>query len=214
MKKIFTLFFAILLFGIINAQDQKAKKILEEVSTKTKSYASISADFTFSMKNIEMEMNEKNEGSIKIKGQKYIVILQDLGMKVYSDGTTIWNYMEEGNQVTINSVDSESSELMSPSSLFNIYEKEFDSKFIAEKNVSGKTLYQIEMYPNNEEYEVNKILVSIDKNTMFLHSAELFADGNVYGIEVKKLNTSANFDDSEFVFDSKKYPDIEIIDFR
>ena len=43
----------------------KAKNILDEVSSKTKTFKSISADFSFSMVNKEMDINEKNEGTIK-----------------------------------------------------------------------------------------------------------------------------------------------------
>lgn len=214
MKQFLILIFFVFLMGNLCAQDARAEHILKEVSEKAKAYASISADFIFSMKNIEMEMDEKNTGHIKIKGQKYCVEIDDLGMKVFSDGTTLWNYMEEGNQVTINTIDNESSELMSPSSLFNIYEKGFDSKFIAEKTISGKTVYQIEMYPNSEEYDVDKILVTVDKSSMFMHSAELYADGNIYGILVEKLITTEKFTDENFVFNPDNYPDIEVIDFR
>ena len=63
----------------VNAQDQKAKKILDKVSQKTRSYKTISADFIFTMENKEMDIHEKNKGSIKLKGQKYVVNLPDDG---------------------------------------------------------------------------------------------------------------------------------------
>ena len=39
-------------------------------------------------------------------------------MKVFSDGATIWNYMKDGNQVTISTIEDAGNELMDPSSLF------------------------------------------------------------------------------------------------
>ncbi len=134
-------------FALKAQQDEKAKDILEKVSENAKAYKSIAADFTFSMENKEMEIDEKNEGSIKMKGQKYVVELPDLGVKVYSDGSTIWNYMKDGNQVTISNIDDESSELMDPASLFNIYEKGFNSKFIGEKNEDGKHYIKLNLIP-------------------------------------------------------------------
>lgn len=215
MRTLFMLVFALFMCEIAQAQDGKAKQILDEVSEKTKSFKSISADFTFSLVNNELEMDEKNEGSIIMKGQKYRVELKDLGLQVYSDGETLWNYMAEGNQVTINAIDNESSDLMDPSTLFSIYEKGFDSKFISETKIGAKSILQIELLPNNEEYEVSKIVVSIDKNSMLLHAAVLYSsDGNQYGIEVKKMDTTKVFPDSEFIFNPKNFPDIEVIDFR
>ncbi|WP_319267483.1 outer membrane lipoprotein carrier protein LolA [uncultured Draconibacterium sp.] len=196
-------------------EDAKAKKILDEVSAKTKEIKSMSASFVFSMVNDEMDIDETNAGTIKIKGQKYCVQLPDLGVEVFSDGATIWNYMKDGNQVTISNLDDEGSELMDPSSLFSIYERGFRSEFVDEKTVDGKTYYHINLFPDTDTYDVTKIEVEIDKAEMMIHSATLHStDGNLYGILVKKMETNAGFDDSEFVFDASKYDDVEVIDFR
>jgi len=134
MKRII-LMSAVLFVVILSTaqQNDKAKDILDKVSEKTSSFSTIAADFSFSMENKEMEIDEKNEGSIKLKGQKYSVVLPDIGIQVFSDGITLWNYMKDGNQVTVSNIDDESSDLMDPSAIFNIYEKGFDSKFISEK---------------------------------------------------------------------------------
>ena len=196
-------------------QDEKAKGILDKVSEKTRSYKTISAAFSFSMENKEMEINEKNEGSIKLKGKKYSVNLSDAGIQVFSDGTTLWNYMKDGNQVIISKIDDESSDLTDPTSLFSIYEKGFDSKFVSEKMEDNKTIYQIDLFPNEDKQEISKITVSIDKESMMIHAAVLYAtDGNLYVIKIKKLETNIDFPDSEFVFDASKYNDVETIDWR
>ena len=212
------LLMGVVLFATLFAQaqqDMKAKNILDEVSKKAQSYKTISADFVFTMQNKEMEINEKNEGTIKLKGKKYVVNLPDVGVKVFSDGQTVWNYMKDGNQVTISNMDDQSNELMDPSSLFSIYEKGFKSKFVAEKKEGSKIYEQIDLFPENEEQDVSKVTILIDKATMMIHSAELFGtDGNLYGIQVKKLNTNKEFPDSDFVFNSSDYKDVEIIDLR
>jgi len=216
MKKVWIIAALLLTVGIVNAQnDAKAKQILDEVSAKTKTFKSLSADFVFSMINKEMDINEENAGTIHVKGQKYKVNLPDAGVEVYSDGTTIWNYMRDGNQVTITSVEDDGSELMDPSSIFSIYERGFNSKFIAEKTEGGKTLDQIELYPDSDEYQVTKIEVWINKSTMMLDKATLHStDGNLYGIVVKKMNTNSDFPDTDFVFDASRHPDVEVIDLR
>lgn len=216
MKKVFFTTTIILIAFFTQAQqDSKAKSILDEVSSKTKTFKTISADFTFSMENKAMSINEKNDGSIKLKGQKYLVDLPGAGVKVYSDGKTNWNYMKQGNQVTISTIEDSGSELMDPSSLFSIYEKGFTSKFVAEKNVGGKTVYQIDLFPDKKEYDVSKISIEINKTTLMIQSAKLYeTDGNIYGIVVKKMETDKEFSDVDFVFDAKKFPDVEIIDLR
>lgn len=196
-------------------QDTKAKSILDQVSQKTSSLKSFSADFAFTMQNMGMNINEKNTGSIQIKGQKYCVELPEVGMKVFSDGKTVWNYMKDGNQVTISNIDDESNELMNPSSLFSIYEKDFVSKFVAEKKLGSKTVYEIDLFPQSKDQDVSKVTVTINKENMMIHSAVLHGnDGNLYGIEVLKMETNREFPDSHFIFDKSKYKDLEVIDFR
>ena len=114
MKRTLVMSVVLLLTVLVYAQqDQKAKEILDKVSEKTRFYSTISADFSFSIRNVEMEIDEKNEGTIKLKGQKYCVDLPDVngGVKVFSDGITLWNYMKNGNQVTISEIEEEGSEL-------------------------------------------------------------------------------------------------------
>ncbi len=216
MKKTMLMCFAVLMaFLSSTAQEQKAKNILDQVSEKTRSYKTISADFTFTMNNDEMDIHEKNEGSIKLKGQKYVVTLPDVGMKIYSDGNTVWNYMEDGNQVTISSIDNEESDLMNPSSLFHIYEKGYQSKYVGEKTQEGKTVYEIELFPDEEQQDVSKINILIGKADMMIDSATLYTtDGNLYGIEIKTMKTNLDIPDSSFTFDPSKHRDVEIIDFR
>jgi outer membrane lipoprotein-sorting protein len=216
MKRLFFIgIIGLIPFFAVAQNGSQAKQILNEVSKKTQSYNTISASFIFSMDNEEMEIHEKNEGFIQLKGQKYIVDLTDVGMKVYSDGETLWNYMEDGNQVTISNIEDNSSELMDPSSIFSIYEKGFESKYIGEKQNGGKTLYQIELYPDTGEYDVSKIVLFIDKSNMMINSAVLHGtDGNLYGIEVTQMDIDTELPDNYFVFNTGNYGDIEIIDFR
>jgi len=214
MKKLLFLIAIVFIANVLNAQtDSKAKQILDQTSQKTRSLKTISADFTFSMQNAQMK--ETNNGSIKLKGNKYVVEIPGAGLKVFADGKTSWNYMKNGNQVTIATIDESSSELMDPSSVFTIYEKGFKSKFIAEKTVDGKPVYQIELYPDKTEFEVSKITIEINKSTSMIQSALLNGtDGNTYTIKVNKFESNKEIPDAEFIFDAKKYPGVEIIDLR
>jgi len=216
MRNILFTMAIVLIAAALQAQtDTKAKQILDQASQKTRSYKTIFADFTFSMQNQQMKINETNNGSIKLKGNKYMVDIPGAGLKVYADGKTSWNYMKTGNQVTIAPIDENSSELMDPSSVFTIYEKGFKSKFIAEKIVDGKPVYQIELYPDKMEFEVTKITIEINKATSVIQSALLNGtDGNVYTIKVNKFEPNKEIPDAEFVFDAKKYPGVEVIDLR
>jgi outer membrane lipoprotein-sorting protein len=216
MKKIFLIAAILTMVTVLKAQqNDKSKDILDKVTENTKSFKTISANFIYSMDNDEMDIHEKNEGSIIIKGKKYVVSIPESGYQIYSDGTTIWTYMKNGNQVTISNIDDAGNELVDPANLFNIYEKGYKSKFVEEKILDGKALYIIDLFPETDDQDVKKITVNIDKATMMIHSARLSStDGNIYGIDIKKLETNQDLPDSDFIFDKSKYPDLEVIDLR
>ena len=216
MKNIITIF-TIVAFSLCAAgqQDQKAKEILDQVSKKTQSFQTISAKFSFTMENKAEKIKEVNAGSISMKGKKYHVELPDLGLKVYSDGQTVWNYMEKGNQVSISNIDNTSQELLDPSTLFRIYEQGYNFKFVEEKTVAGKALYFIDLFPQKDDKDFSKLTLAINKSTSMIHSALMIGkDGNHYGIEVTEMKTNIPVEDNQFTFDPSKYKDIEIVDFR
>jgi len=224
MNKIILLAAILLLANLSWAQDAKATKILDEVSAKTKTFKSIYAEFAFSTENEEMDINESNAGMIKVKGQKYNLKMkglkgsdqeQEVILEVFSDGKTLWNYMKDGNQVTISEIDEEGDELIDPSTIFTIYERGFRSEFVEEKKMNGKTVSIINLFPDSDEHEVTKIELAIDKSSQMISSAALYAtDENLYRIVVSKLETSTEFPDSDFVFNKANYGDVEEIDFR
>jgi|LSQX01.2.fsa_nt_gb outer membrane lipoprotein-sorting protein len=217
MKRIFlsviVLFFALM----AGAQtDAKAKQILDEMSAKMSSFKTISAVFAFSLENKDMGIYEENEGTIRLKGQKYAVDLPDVGIKVFSDGETVWNYMEDGNQVTITNNDDSENELMDPRTLFTIYEKGgFKPKFTGEKNIGSEKVSQIELLPETNQYEVSKIVLYVGKEDKMIKSALMYGtDKNIYGIKVKNIDTVTDYPDNTYVFNPGEYGDVEIIDFR
>jgi outer membrane lipoprotein-sorting protein len=215
MKNI--LLIIILLSGMrLSAQnDTKAKSILEQTSKMMQSFQSISASFTFTMENAKMNIHEKNSGSLLMKGKKYQVKLPDMGMQVFSDGKTVWNYMKEANQVTISNAGEEGQGVIDPTTIFNVYQEGYTYKFVEDKTVNGKLISFVELIPADKTKEFTKLMVGIDKDKLLVNSLVTFGkDGNLYGIYVTDFKTNQPIADTEFTFDKSKYTDIEVVDFR
>ena len=100
MKIIPTLVFSLFIISAAAQTDQKARQILEQASKKMQSFQTISVAFSFTMENTKMNIHEKNNGLLLMKSKKYQVKLPDMGMQIFSDGQTVWNYMKEASQVT------------------------------------------------------------------------------------------------------------------
>jgi outer membrane lipoprotein-sorting protein len=216
MNRIITLFVSLFMALSMSAQsDQNAKSLLEQTSKKMQSYASMSANFVFTMENSRMNIKEENKGSLLLKGKKYQVNLPDLGMKVYSDGKTVWNLMEAAGQVMITNVGDDSQGGIDPSAIFNIYQEGYTFKFVEDKQEDGKTVSYIDLFPDDKNAEFSKIRVGVDKSGQMVQSLVTHGkDGNQYGIYVKDYKTGQPIADSEFVYDKTKHRNIEEIDFR
>ena len=216
MKRFFLILLNFLVISAVTAQtDQKAKELLEQTSKKMQSFQSLSANFSFTMENKKMNIREQNSGSLLLKGEKYHVILPDLGMQVFSDGATVWNFMESAGQVMVSNVGDDSQGVIDPSSIFNVYKEGYNFKFVEEKSENGKVINYIDLIPSDRNAEFTKIAVGIDKAALMVHSLVTHGkDGNLYGIYVRDFKTNQSIPDSEFVFDRKKHANVEWIDFR
>jgi outer membrane lipoprotein-sorting protein len=196
-------------------QDQKAKEILDKVTQTTQAYKSIEATFSFEMENKTRNVKEINTGSIILKGNKYKVHLNELGVEVYSDGKNIWTYMAEANEVSISGFNNDDEDMMDPAKVFTIYQNGFDYKLVGEELQNGKSMYSIDLFPQDKNNNYSQIRVHIDKTKMLINSAIMKGkDGNTYTVKVDQFKTDKPYNDSFFVFDTSKHPNVEVIDMR
>ena len=196
-------------------QDAKAKEILEKVTKTTQSHPSLEAKFSFEMNNKVQNIQEKYTGTIILKNKKYKLDIPLMGLKVTSDGKTIWTYMVSSNEVSIANLDESSDDLMDPSKIFTIYERGFNYKYIGETVDGGVAVHNIELTPQKPTGDIEKIRIKIDKQKSLIKGANMNGkDGNVYTVSIAQFKTDGVFKDSDFVFEPKKYPGIEVVDMR
>ncbi len=220
MKKIFTLL-SLVAFVVAGAQTDKnptkndpdAKKILDAVSAKFKTYKAPQATFTYKVENAQGKVLSTKTGVVTMKGNRYKVVLD--GMEIYSDGKTTWNYDKSTNEVTVDQANANAG-AMTPQKLFtNFYDKDFYYKLNGTKQEAGKTLQEIELTPTDKTRPFHKVYVWIDKGTNNIYSARfLEKTGGRYSYTINSLKGSAAVSDSFFTFDKSKYPGVEVVDLR
>lgn len=105
MKKIYLLLGALICLidtSFAQNNDPIAKKVLDAVSAKMKTFKGITAAFSIKSITSKGKANGNKTGSISIKGQKYL--LKQGKTEIISDGTKIYNY--DGNKtITISTVE-------------------------------------------------------------------------------------------------------------
>lgn len=211
MKKTIILPILMLFVSLANAQDDKAKQILDKVSAKTQDYESIYAKFQSNMKNKQSGINESQKGEIYIKGDKYKIDMG--GQQVFSNGTKVWTYIKDENTCYVNYVSSDNGNSISPSEIFTIWESGYKYKYQKEATVNGKKTDIINLYPKKaESSKFHTIILSINKDHA-LNTIEIRGkDGTVMRYVVLEMKTNLSLDNSKFVFLKSKHPGVEMIE--
>ena len=210
MKNLIILFLSLSFFSAFSQKDQKASDILDQVSAKTKAYKSIKADFSYRMENAKAKINEEKQGSLLLSGDKYK--MQASGQTVICDGKTIWTFMPESNEVQVNSLDNKD-EALTPSKLLSNYNTNFKSKILNEKNADPSNV-KIELVPNVIK-NYNRAVLTVEIVKLQVRSFVIYdKSGNIFTYTITRFQTDLPVNPSDFTFDAKKFPGVEVIDMR
>ena len=218
MKRIYTFFILItaglFAFGQTSVKsDPDAKKILDAVSAKFRTFKSAKASFVYKVENAAGKALSTKNGTVYMKGTKYRVSI--VGQEIFCDGNNVWTYDKAANEVTITKFDTENNTL-TPQKLFtNFYDKDFLYKLNGEKKQGTKMIQEIEMTPIDKTKAFHKVYVYVDKSGKIINGTRVLEkSGNRYTYSVSSLAANASIADAFFVFDVKKYPGVEVVDLR
>jgi outer membrane lipoprotein-sorting protein len=191
--------------------DKKSNEILDRLTKKTEAYPTIKAQFSYIMKNADAGIDEKTEGTLFVKGDKYRLLIA--GQVVICDGITTWTYIKDADEVQINSVD-KSEESITPNKLLTSYNKDYKSKFVKEAFQYGTTVNIIDLTPL-EGKTFSSVRVIIDKSKDQLLEITIFdKNGSTYSYIINKFEPDVPVNDSQFTFNKSEFPDADIVDMR
>jgi outer membrane lipoprotein-sorting protein len=197
----------------VNGQyDERAEKILSEVSKKYQDYKSFKASFTYSLESPTTGVNENFKGDILVKGNKFILKLG--GQEIINNGVTQWTYLKEENEVNISDYSPEEDDI-NPSKIYNIYKKGY--KYLLNEEVNeNKALYDVvDLVPEDKSKQIFKIRIVILKKDKSIKSWKLFEkNGNRYTYTLTQFTPNIDVDDKLFTFDKSKYKGVTVVDLR
>ena len=194
-----------------NAQDPKAKTVLDGVSAKIKTYTSMQVEFSQSMVNTKEKINETQQGKIQIKGEKYFLTLAS--QVIISDGKTTWTYLKDVNEVNVDNA-SKDEDAINPTSIFTIWENGYKYKYIKEEVQSGVAVHIIDLTPIKGK-SFFKVRLIVDKNKQQLLTASIHEkSGTIYTYKIGKFTPNVSISDSQFTFNKVNYPGVQLIDMR
>ncbi len=193
--------------------DPEAKKILDAVSAKFKTFKSVQSTFSLKIENNAGKALGVKTGTVFMKGTRYRISVT--GQEIFCDGSNISTYDKAANELTITKIDPTANSITPQKIFTNFYDKDFLYKLNGDVKLGGKATQEIELTPIDKTKPFFKVLVYVDKKTQTITSTKVFEKtGNKYTYSVAKLNTTTPVSDAQFIFDAKKYPGVEVVDLR
>lgn len=197
----------------IGKSDPEAKKVLDAVSAKFKTFKTMKASFSLKIENASGKIQGTKAGTVLMKGEKYQVSIT--GQEIFCDGTNIWTLDKAAKEVQLSTLDNSSGSI-TPQKLFtNFYDKDFLFVLNPEIKKNGKTYQVVELTPIDKSKAFFKVILEVDKSAKMIMSTRVFEkSGNRYVYAISTFTTNVPIPDDSFVFTAKKFPGVELIDLR
>lgn len=187
---------------------QNAETLFKNTVDKLKSYDNIEITFDYNMINTEAGIFETMEGAGVLQGEAYR--LHILGQDIICDGTTIWTYNTDAEEVMISEVDNADGG-GSPLSVINSYYDNISAKIIEDAG----TIKKIEVKPLISDENIDKLIVTINTTNLEIKDLHVFdKNKNEFVYVITKFVTNQKLPADFFTFKESDYPDAEIIDMR
>jgi len=192
------------------AQDQRAEKLLSDVSEKLSSYTNISVEFTYELVNRKEYIQQKEKGSLVVQDSKYLLDL--MGIQQLSDGKNVHTINRENEEVLIEPVENELGGGLNPSKLFSFYKEGYRFEWdITQSLYGGRKIQFIKLIPIDTYAQAAYLLLGIDTQTKHIYKLIEVGDNNTETtLTVRSFTPNKDLAASTFVFLEKDYPNYYI----
>jgi len=197
-----------------NAQyDPKAQSILDAMSNKYKEMPSFKAKFSFTLDNPQAKVKESSEGDIAVKGARFHLKMGN--QEIYNNGTTVWTYLKDVNEVNISTYEPEENEV-TPTKIYTLYKKGYKYQYLEEKVYNGVVYDVVELNPEDvKKSKFFKIKIEISKTDKSVRSWKIYEkNGSTYTYMIKAFTPNLKLEDNYFNFDKSKYTGVSVEDLR
>lgn len=208
MKKLaiitLTLFSTTLAFA---QYDPEALAVLDAMSSNYKKIEAFKAEFTQELKNKQADLSESIACEIAVKGDMFV--LDIAGQKIFNNGTDMYTYSEESAEVTISPYEAEDAEI-NFGNVYDLYKEGFKYALMA-KMPNGDRV--IELDPESRDMSYFKIRMVINSKDELKAFTVFERTNNIYTYSINTFE-EVTLNSDYFTFDTSKFPDVEVLDFR
>lgn len=206
------LVFHYLLMTLSYAQiDPKADKIIKSSRKKINSYNDMTSDFIWTMENkATQQPPSTKKGKIYIKKEKYKIVFQDREM--FCDGKNLWDYLKKEKEVNLSK--SNPKEGLNFQRVFKMYDEGMKVRYDGNELIQGVNTHKITLFPIQEK-EFFKVELWIENVSENIRKIKIHnRNGTTHQFEMNAIQVNTNLTDDMFIFDTSKYPGVEVNDLR
>lgn len=203
MKKIILRVMMMALFALnslFTASAQMPKSVLDKAAATITVKEGVKANFKMTAG------KGSTSGTLLLKGRKFhastpVAI-------VWFDGKTQWTYVKNNDEVNISTPTEAQLQAINPYNFINLYKKGYDATL----NKSGKD-YVVHLTATDKNKKIQELFVTVNKSTYHPTQVKLLQNKKWTVFDITDIKRQ-NIPDSQFQFNSKDFPNAEIIDLR
>ncbi len=188
---------------------ERAKKLLDDVSIKIKSYKNIVIDFKYQLSNPKKNLNQESKGNVALQGNKYL--LNFMGVTRLCDGKKVYNIVPEDEEITISNYNPNDEDGLTPSHMFTFFKTGYKYSWDIEQPVSGRKIQYVKLVPTDTKSPVKEVLIGIDSQTKHIYNLiQTDKDGTKTTFTINSFKTNQPLSKNHFTFNESKYPNYYI----
>ena len=195
---------AIVLFtfqsSLFTANAQSAKSVLDKAAASVTVASGVKANFRMTT------TTGNTSGTIAIKGKKFYATTPQA--KIWFDGKTQWTYLKNNDEVNVSNPTEAQLQAINPYNFINIYKKGY--KLEAKK---VEHFYEVHLIPTDKNRKIQEMYIVVDETSYHPTHVKMKQKDKWSTIVISRLKT-ASLSDNLFKFNSKDFPQAEIIDLR
>lgn len=209
MKNLVSGLLVFLMTFAAQAQDKKAKDLLDDVTAKIKSYDNIVIDFKYTLNNAKEKINQDSKGNVTIDGNKYV--LNFMGVTKIYDGRKTYTIVPEDEEVTVSSVNDNDEKAITPSKMLTFFNSGYRYSWDISQDVKGRKIQYIKLIPTNSKDQRKEVLLGVDVQTKHIYNLiEVGKNGTKTTLTVNSFKTNQPLSKNQFTFVQGKYPNYYI----
>ena len=189
---------------IISQNAEEAELLLNKVSENIKSYDNIYINYTYTLSNLEEDINQTNKGSFVTEGDNWKFVM--LGVTRIFDGEKLYTISPDDEEVTISTQNPDDESTIAPNKMLYFYEEGYNFEMDIVQYVGRKKIQFVKLVPMDSDAEIKYILLGIDVEFNQIYKViETGINDTQTTIAIVDFEVNLPLEESLFVFDREKY---------